>query len=103
MGVRLEVISTTVSELVAQAEGALSEGTLPDKPDKVTQITNWLDQVPRLGWGLVIFVIFAIAVAAVAKLTGNLDNIVSFFSESTLARLRPNCLRKNLSFYANSC
>ena len=74
VGTGLQVINTAVSGLMAQADAALTK-----EPDKVAQLMAWLNQqIPGMGWGLAVFTVLALVVAAIAKLTGNLDNIFSF-------------------------
>ena len=60
-----------VSGLIAQADVAL-----PEEPEKITQLLEWLNQLPGVAWGLAIFALIAMAVAAIATLTGNLDNFL---------------------------
>ena len=72
----IQMMSTTVSRLMAQANAAL-----PDEPNKVTQVIEWVNQLPGVAWGVAVFAVAALAVAAVAVLTGNLDKIFSFFSK----------------------
>ncbi|MGF1459429.1 MAG: NACHT domain-containing protein, partial [Leptolyngbyaceae cyanobacterium] len=45
---------------------------------KAEQLLEWFNSNPLVGWGMAIFAVVAVAVAAVAKLTGNLDNIIGF-------------------------
>ncbi|MGP1385865.1 MAG: NACHT domain-containing protein [Thainema sp.] len=61
--------------LLAQA----ASGNAP--PSKQEQMLEWLSGNPTIGWGIAIFAVLAMAVAAVAKLTGNLDNIIGFLDK----------------------
>ncbi|HEY9889255.1 MAG TPA: hypothetical protein V6D02_12695, partial [Candidatus Obscuribacterales bacterium] len=45
---------------------------------KAEQLLGWFDSNPTMGWGIAVFAGVAMAAAAVAKLTGNLDNIIGF-------------------------
>ncbi len=96
----IQMMSTTVSGLMAQADAAL-----PEEPDKITQLLEWLNQLPGVAWGLAIFALIAMAVAAIAALTGNLDKIFSFrtkylsrtdteLSEQQLENLRRQLLKQ---------
>ena len=58
---------------MAQADTALSE-----EPSKVTQLVEWFNQIPGMSWAIAGFVLFALVVAAILALTGNLDKIFSF-------------------------
>ena len=60
---------------------AQANAALPDEPNKVTQVIEWVNQLPGVAWGVAVFAVAALAVAAVAVLTGNLDKIFSFFSK----------------------
>ncbi|PZO10782.1 MAG: hypothetical protein DCF25_20155 [Leptolyngbya foveolarum] len=55
---------------------------------KVEQIIAFLDQVHWIAWGIAVFTVIALAVSAVAILSGNLDKIFSFvlkyFSKSEI-------------------
>ena len=62
-----------VQHLLIQVDKALTE-----ESSKVVQLLEWLNQHPVLGWGLAAIALVAMAVAAIAKLTGNLDKIFSF-------------------------
>lgn len=85
---------------------ALSASTTLEEADKLSQMTQWLnEQLPWLGWGVAVFMLFAIAIAAIAKLTGNLDKILGFWtkylkkasaelSEKQLAYLRQSLLKQ---------
>lgn len=73
MSVELQVISTVVSEMVIQIDAVLSK-----EPDKVAQVIEWLTSVPGVGWGLAGLAIAVAVAATTAKLTVNLDKIVSF-------------------------
>ena len=73
----LQMISTSVGGIAAQVD----TDTLPKGPDKITQLIERVNQIPGVGWGLAVFAVLTLAVAAVAKLTGNLDSILSFFGK----------------------
>lgn len=73
MDIGLQTISTSIRKLIAQTDIAT-----PKEPGKTTQLLEWFNQIPGLGWGLAIFALIAIAVTAVAKLIDGLDEIFSF-------------------------
>ena len=74
MGERIQMINTAVRGLIAQADTAL-----PKEPDTVSPLMEWFNQLPVVIWGLLItFALFALAGAALAKLTGNLDKSFRF-------------------------
>lgn len=100
MSAKLQEINRVLSEPIAQVDAALQK-----EPDKIVQLIEWLNQTPGMGWGLTSFAIIALAVAAIAKLTGNLDKILSFRSkyfgtteikltEQTLSTLRQKLLKQ---------
>ena len=98
MGTGLQAINTTaIHRLMAQTDVVLSE-----EPDKLTQLMEWADQFPGIGWAIAGFGIVALIIAAISKLTGNLDNIFSFLSkyfsraEITLTEQELSTLRQNL-------
>ena len=76
VSVELQVVNMAVSGLVAQVDTAL-----PNEPEEVAQLMDWLNQIPGMGWALAVFVVATMVIAAIAKLTGNLDKIFSFFSK----------------------
>lgn len=76
MSESLWIVSVTISNLIAQTEAAP-----PQKPDNLTQLMEWMNQLPGIGLGLPVFALISIAIAAVAKLTGNLDKILSFIAK----------------------
>ena len=51
---------------------------MPEEPNKVAQLMELLNKIPGVGWVIAGFIIFALAVGAVAALIGNLDKIFSF-------------------------
>lgn len=69
----LQAISTILINTLAQAAPDASS-----PPGKVSQIVEYFQQMPWLSWAIAGFVVFAMVVAAVAALTGNLDKIFSF-------------------------
>ena len=94
------MMGTTMSGLMAQADIAL-----PEEPDKITQLLEWVDQIPGVSLGLAIFALFAMAVAAIAAVIVNLDKILSFrtkylsradaeLSEQQLENLRQQLLKQ---------
>lgn len=68
-------MTTVLSWLLAQAS---AENTPPPKTE---QLVDWLNSNPVIGWGIAGFAVVAMAVAAVAALTGNLDKIIGFFGK----------------------
>lgn len=48
------------------------------EPSKVTSIIEFITQNQTLGWGIAAFSVAAVAIAAIATLTGNLDKIIEF-------------------------
>ena len=64
------VVNTAIDGLIAES--------LSQEPDNPTQLAEWITQVPGLSLGLAIFTLISVVVAAIAKLTGNLDKIFSF-------------------------
>lgn len=100
MGTGLQAISTSIHGLMTQADVAVPEGA-----DSLTQLMDWVNRVPGMGWAVAGFGFIALAVAAIAKLTGNLDKILSFFgkyfgkaevalTEPELSMLRQNLLKQ---------
>ncbi|MEL7331782.1 MAG: NACHT domain-containing protein, partial [Cyanobacteria bacterium J06560_2] len=76
VGEKLQIVGETIGGLMAQADA-----TQQQAPDKFTQLMEGVNQIPWLSWGIAGFAVFAVAIAAIAKLTGNLDKIISFFSK----------------------
>ncbi|MEL7223821.1 MAG: hypothetical protein AAGL17_02905 [Cyanobacteria bacterium J06576_12] len=74
VGGALLTIRETARQLLAQVDK-----TPPLEPDKITQLLERVNQIPGVGWGLAGFAIVTMAVAAISKLTGNLDKIFSLF------------------------
>lgn len=73
----LQITSTAVGGLLMQAGTAL----LPKTANQTNQWPEWLNQIPGIDQVLVVFAVIAMAIAAVAKLTGNLDKIFSFVAK----------------------
>ena len=100
MDASLRAISTTFVNTLAQAASDSSQ-----QPSKVSQIIEYLCQMPGMGWAIAGFLVFAMVVAAIAALTGNLDKILSFvlkyfgkvetaLSEQQLLTLRAALLKR---------
>ncbi|MEL6491430.1 MAG: NACHT domain-containing protein [Cyanobacteria bacterium J06621_3] len=79
--------------------------TLPEEADKLSQLMEWMNQVSVIGRAITGFGFFALAIAAIVKITDNLDKILSFkakyFSrapaglpEKHLENLRDNLLQR---------
>ena len=74
MDTSLQAISTAPIHMLAQTGPDASQ-----PPGKVSQIVEYLQQMPGMGWAIAGFGVVAMVVAAVAALTGNLDKIFEFF------------------------
>ncbi|MBE9101765.1 hypothetical protein [Vacuolonema iberomarrocanum] len=54
------------------------------EPSKLDQALEFMNGNPYLGWGIAIFAVLAMATAAIANLTGNLDKIIEFIKKHLL-------------------
>ena len=69
----LQIIGIAAAELIAQTTTAP-----PTEKDQLTQLLEWLNQMPGVGRGLAVFAVVSVVLAAIAKVIDNLDKILSF-------------------------
>ena len=75
MDTEVQAISTAINELVAKVDATLAE-----EPIMVTQLIGRLKHISVVEWGLTVFILATLAVAAFPLLIGNLDRISNRFN-----------------------